>query len=128
MKIALANNVLYNASVTLSKAAVLLLYRRIFTVDRSLLLWTRAVGGLLIGYFLSAECGLIFAYSPVEAQWKIWLPHTSINNKMFWLAMGIINIVLDVVILCLPQARVWKLHLSTNRKILVSLVFMLGGL
>ena len=97
-------------------------------MDRSLLLLTRVVGALLVGYFLAAEFGLVFAYSPVEAQWKIWLPHTSINNKMFWLAMAIINILLDVIILCLPQARVWQLHLSTYRKALISVVFMLGGL
>lgn len=86
------------------------------------------VGGLLASYFLTAACGLIFAYKPVVSQWKLWLPHTSINNKMFWLAMAIINILLDVVILCLPQARIWKLHLSRKRRILVSLLFMLGGL
>lgn len=127
LQIALANNVIYNASISLSKASVLLLYCRIFTVDRSLLFSTRVVGGFLVGYFLSAACGLIFAYSPVEAQWKVWLPHTSINDKMFWLSMAIINILLDVIILCLPQARVWKLHLSTTRKVLLSLVFMLGA-
>ena len=127
-KIVLANNVLYNASVTLSKASVLLLYCRIFTVDRSLLIWTRVVGGIVMGYFLAAEFGLVFAYSPVEAQWKVWIPHTSINNKKFWLAMAIVNILLDVIILCLPQARVWRLHLSIHRKVLVSMVFMLGGL
>ena len=81
-----------------------------------------------MGYFFAAEFGLVFAYSPVEAQWKIWIPHTTMNNKNFWLAMAIINILLDVIILCLPQAGVWRLHQSTYRKVLVSLVFMLGGL
>lgn len=92
----------------------MLFYCRIFTIDRSLRLWTRVVGGLLLGYFLAAEFGLIFRYSPVQAQWEVWLPSTSINDKAFWLSMGIANILLDLIILCLPQARVWKLHLSTQ--------------
>ncbi|KAI2628870.1 hypothetical protein GGR54DRAFT_367815 [Hypoxylon sp. NC1633] len=34
---------------------------------------------------------------------------------------------LDIVILAIPQARVWKLILSVKRRILVSLVFLLGA-
>ena len=81
-----------------------------------------------MGYLLCAEFGLIFAYKPVEDQWKIWLPHTSINDNIFWLVMAIVNLLLDVIILCLPQARVWKLHMSTSRRFLISALFLLGGL
>jgi len=125
--LALANNCIYNASITLSKLSVLLLYRRIFAIP-SFITWTWVVGGLLFGYFVAAECGLIFAYNPIQAQWKIWLPHTNINTKSFWLAMAIINILLDVIVLAMPQAQVWKLHQSLRRKIVISLIFLLGGL
>lgn len=127
-QIALANNIIYNASITLSKASVLFFYHRIFGVDRTQKLQLRIVSLLLIGYFLSALFGLIFADSPVEAQWNITLPHTSIHNKAFWCSMAVINMCLDLIILAIPQTRVWRLQLSAKRKILLSLVFLLGAL
>ncbi|TVY30661.1 hypothetical protein LHYA1_G001155 [Lachnellula hyalina] len=127
LQIALANNVIYNCSITSSKVSILLFYRRVFAIP-AFQLATKIVGALVFGYFVSAVCGLIFAYNPIQSQWKFWLPHTTIDNKTFWLAMGIINIFLDVVILCLPQTRVWKLQMTRYRKLLLSLLFLMGGL
>lgn len=41
--------------------------------------------------------------------------------------MGIIYLVLDVIILAILQAWVWKLQITVKRRIGVSLVFLLGG-
>ncbi|KAF7442273.1 hypothetical protein A1F97_04541 [Pyrenophora tritici-repentis] len=128
LKIALANNVIYNASITLSKASVLLFYRRMFSVDRRLAISVNITAFILVGYFFAAAGGLIFSNNPIVGQWNLAVPSTSINNRAFWLAMAIVNISLDVIILALPQARVWTLQLSRTRKILISLVFLLGGL
>ncbi|KAH7400553.1 serine hydrolase-domain-containing protein [Phaeosphaeria sp. MPI-PUGE-AT-0046c] len=128
LKIALANNVIYNASITMSKASVLLFYRRIFYVDRWLALSINITAFVLVGYFFAAAGGLIFSNKPIVGQWDLAVPSKSINNRAFWLAMAIVNISLDVIILALPQARVWRLQLSRTRRILVSLVFLLGGL
>ncbi|KAL4815061.1 hypothetical protein BDW67DRAFT_176582 [Aspergillus spinulosporus] len=126
-KIVLANNCLYNTTVSLAKISILLFYRRIFTTSKTFLAATWVMGGLVLGYWLSCIFGLIFAYNPVQAQWKSWLPHTSINNQAFWMAMGIINIVYDITILCMPQPLVWSLQMTRRRKILLSGVFALGG-
>lgn len=128
LQIALANNIIYNASITLSKASVLFLYYRIFGIDCVFRTQLYTVGVLLLGYFLAAFFGLIFATNPVRAQWNLTIPHTSIHNKAFWCSMGVINMVLDLIILAIPQARVWCLKLSFRRRILVSLVFLLGAL
>lgn len=112
----------------MSKVSVLLFYKRIFSIDRKFRVSLGITVFLIVAYFLSAAAGLIFATNPVNAQWKYWLPHTSISDKPFWLAMAVINISLDVVILAIPQTKVWKLQLSTRKKALVSLVFLLGAL
>ncbi|KAI5921200.1 hypothetical protein F4810DRAFT_679744 [Camillea tinctor] len=126
LKIDLGLNILYNASVTSAKISILLFYRRMFPIQSSIRLWMRIMGGIVIAYFLAAVLGLVFSYNPVEAQWKFWLPHTNINIVAFWLTMGVINALIDVTILAIPQSRVWKLQMDTRRKILVSLVFLLG--
>ncbi|PHH89733.1 hypothetical protein CDD83_5405 [Cordyceps sp. RAO-2017] len=127
MKIALANNIIYNASISFSKASVIYFYYRIFGTYRALRLQLRIVSGLVALNFLAAVLGLVFATSPVRAQWDILVPHTTIHNKAFWSSMAIINISLDIVILAIPQARVWRLTLSFRRRVLVSLVFLLGA-
>lgn len=124
----LAEETLYNASVALSKASLLFFYSRIFSVDKTLLLIFRIVGFIVFGYCMAADFGLIFAKHPVEAQWNVTQPHTSINDMAFWISMAVINICLDITILAIPQIKVRKLHMSRRRRMAVQGVFLLGAL
>ncbi|KAI9040230.1 uncharacterized protein KD926_008431 [Aspergillus affinis] len=127
MQLVLSYNMMYTASVTLSKVSILLFYQRIFQIRKPFRIASWVVGFLVFGFFMSNEFGLIFSFSPVEAQWKVWLPYTTIQIKQFWLATGIINVVLDFIILCLPQPLVWKLKMGWKQRVLLSGVFCLGG-
>ncbi|KAI0817143.1 hypothetical protein GGR55DRAFT_672985 [Xylaria sp. FL0064] len=69
-QLSLAVTVVYNISLVFSKASVLFLYERIFSVERRLCIWIQVMKGLLVAYLLSASFGLIFSTNPVEAQWK----------------------------------------------------------
>lgn len=91
-------------------------------------MWIQIMLVLVLAYFLSSAAGLIFATNPVEAQWKYWLPHTTIHTKVFYLMLGIINFLLDFVILCIPQFRVWKLQQPRYKRLLLSLIFLVGSL
>lgn len=84
--------------------------------------------GLVTIYWIGSELSLIFRkdLNPFQAQWKTWFPVCGGEDGIFWKTMGIINILLDFTILCLPQPLVWKLHLDTKRKIHVSVVLCLG--
>lgn len=117
---------MYVGSVTLAKVSILLFYQRIFQIRKPFRIASWAVGFLVFGFFVSNEFGLIFSFSPVEAQWKVWMPFTTIKIVEFWVAEGIINIVLDFIVLCLPQPLVWKLKMSWKQKVLLSGVFCLG--
>lgn len=128
LKIALACNVLYNVSVAFSKASILFFYRRIFSIDGQFLLFMRFMGVLIVGNCLAAAFGLIFADNPVQAQWNVGMPYTTFNDRTFWTIMAVVNIVLDVMILGVAQFKVWKLRMSARRKLLISLVFLLGAL
>jgi len=56
------------------------------------------------------------------------MKYTTFNDRAFWTTMAVINIVLDVMILGIAQFKVWKLRMSARRKLLISLVFLLGAL
>jgi len=125
----LANALIYCGSTTFAKFSVLHFYGRIFSVDQRLRIVMKVVYGLTLSYLIIAVFGMVFSTNPIEAQWKFWMPkNSSINTFDFYLALAIMNIILDALILAIPQAMVWKLQMSTRRKILVSLVFMLGAL
>ncbi|KAL4935725.1 hypothetical protein BDV06DRAFT_228558 [Aspergillus oleicola] len=126
-KLILANNIIYTMSVSLAKISVLLFYRRIFAPSKPFLQATVAMGALVIGYWVAAIFGLIFAYSPIEAQFEPWLPNKSINTEALWMSTGIINMLLDISILLMPQPLVWRLQMSCRRKTLLSIVFSLGS-
>lgn len=119
---------MYVGSVTLAKVSILLFYQRIFQVRKPFRIASWAIGSLVFCFFVSYEFGLLFSFSPVEAQWKVWMPYTTIHIVKFWLATGSINIVLDFTLLCLPQPLVWKLKMSWEQRMLLSGVFCLGGL
>ncbi len=45
----------------------------------------------------------------------------------FFMITGAINMVTEIVVLCLPLPVVWNLNMSKNRKIGLSFAFALGG-
>jgi hypothetical protein len=111
----------------------LLFFRRIFSVKRTFNVAVWVVFGLVAIYWIGSELTLIFKKSlnPIIAQSRSWLPIVEFmegEDGKFWMAMGVINIVLDFIILCLPQPLVWKLRMDTKRKIRVSVVLCLGVL
>lgn len=128
LQLGLAAETLYNPSIALSKISALLFYRRIFSADGQFLIFMRIMIFLIVAQFLSSVIGLIFSYNPIEAQWIVEMPHTTINTKAFYITTAVINILLDIAILGIAQVKVWQLHLDTKRKVLLSLVFLLGAL
>lgn len=94
------------------KLSLLLLYLRIFAPDR--------VTRYLI-YFGMAGCIVIYTilmFLPIFASIFVVVK----SNK----ALGVMNVISDVYILCVPTAAISKLQLSKKRKIGVMLVYIAG--
>ncbi|KAI1325108.1 hypothetical protein F5Y16DRAFT_423327 [Xylariaceae sp. FL0255] len=107
------------------KFSILLLYHRIFPEKRFrqvlLCLAALVLSWSLTGFFTS-----IFNCYPIEAAWDTSIKGFCINYAETTLIMGILNIMIDFVLLLTPMPLVWKLHMTTQRKILVSGVFVIG--
>ncbi|TGJ83274.1 hypothetical protein E0Z10_g5482 [Xylaria hypoxylon] len=82
------------------------------------LIWSNAVF-YFIGTFVDA-----FQCSPREVAIK------ECNNEVerYIMASGIVNVISDLAITCLPHWVVWKLNMSTKQKRGVSLLFTIGFL
>ena len=89
---------------------------------------TEVVGALVFLWMIGVLLVDIFGCTPVRSFWKIQERKHCVNTKDFYYGVAITNIITDFMILCLPGPMIWRLHLSIQRKISLTVVFMLGGL
>ncbi|MCJ1245437.1 hypothetical protein MMC30_002641 [Trapelia coarctata] len=65
--------------------------------------------------------------APVSSFWT-GEPGTCVWYSTFWFVMMLVELLLDIVILILPVREIINLQLSMKNKLLLSVIFMLGGL
>ena len=81
-------NVVGNYSISILNVVALPFYHHTFSAP-AFSIRTQVVGA--VGLDTPVPRYIILAKKPIEFQWKFWLLHTTINNAVFWLAIGIIK-------------------------------------
>lgn len=108
--------------------SVLFLYRRLFERSqfRLVSLLLIIVSGL---WWAAGTLVEIFNISPIPSYWNPNIPgRFLINYDDFWLSAMVTELVIEVIILGLPFSQIVTLQLCRRRKILLSVIFLLGGL
>ncbi|KAI1191332.1 hypothetical protein F5B17DRAFT_426740 [Nemania serpens] len=112
------------------RAAIILDWVRIFVPagTRNALFWTSHV---LLCVVITFYIALIFAENlsciPREKIWNPLVPGgRCISQQALITAASSINLVADLTILVLPQMVIWKLHMSTSKKIGLSIIFAIA--
>lgn len=122
---------LYGATMLVLKPAILLSWCHIFAANnpRGYFFWICIVVSVInvLNFFLgivieSTSC------TPQAAWWDKTVPGKCLDTEILALTTAIINLVLDVVILILPQRTIWKLQMSLKKRLSVSIVFIVGAL
>lgn len=121
---------IYAAAVATTKLSILLFYGRIFKYDGR---WWQIV--LAISFFLTLSIPLIIwitmanACKPVSFFWNqfIGAEGKCIDINAFFLALGIMNMLVDVVVLVVPIPRILALNMTARKKWGVSGILLLGG-
>ncbi|OTA95111.1 hypothetical protein M434DRAFT_29146 [Hypoxylon sp. CO27-5] len=111
-----------------TKLGILSMYYRIFAASTSFRYLIFIAGGLVIGWWVGCTIANLTDCIPIKANWikSAELQHC-FNFNIFWMASGVCEIFLDVLILTLPIAAVVRMRLSLRQKVLVSGIFLLGG-
>ncbi|KAM3076677.1 hypothetical protein ACMFMG_007482 [Clarireedia jacksonii] len=126
LKISFIIAILYFTVVTAIKTSILLMYRRIFTV--SLGRAYPVLMSIIVMWWLSGTVATIVSCIPVS---RLWIGPSAggycFNFNIFWMAMGVVEILVDSCILILPVRIVLGLHMSNDHKIMVSGIFLLGS-
>ena len=114
-------------SIFCIKISVLTFYRRLFFITKwyqhaslALMIFTGAwLISTIVAFGLSAQ--------PFDAYWNIFKPAKRFNFPLFYLLIGVIDTIIDVLIVALPVRVAFHLHLPLRAKIGVAGIFGLGA-
>ncbi|PNY18832.1 Uncharacterized protein TCAP_07485 [Tolypocladium capitatum] len=128
LQTALAASIIYAISITFSKLSLLAFYLRVFPNQAS---FRRAVFALVgavcadtVAYILVA----VFRCRPVAAAWNLpMMPGQCIENLAPMMVLSVADIIIDVVILCLPIPVMVSLSIQPRQKVMLTLLLATGG-
>lgn len=83
-----------------------------------------------MAWLIAATFADVFQCTPFNAAFQSELICTShcIDLQSFYLSLSAANFVLDIIILAVPLAMVWRLQLTQRQRLQVSAILLLGGL
>ncbi|KAL9614937.1 MAG: hypothetical protein Q9167_000579 [Letrouitia subvulpina] len=124
----MATMITYATTITCVKISLLLLYRRVFSVSRFRHM-AALMGVLCVAWYFAALFADIFQCRPFSAAFEIQNLFTvkCIDEQAFYRGIITSNVVLDVLVLAIPIAMVWRLQLKKSQKVSLSCIFLLGG-
>lgn len=120
---------LYASSCTWTRISILFFYRRIFSPLEIYLKMALAVAGFLtISYPIVIWVTMSTACKPVSHFWTQFsgTEGKCIDVNKFFLALGIINMINDIIILVIPFPRIIQLQMSTRKKIAICAIMAVG--
>jgi len=125
-KIHLASELVYDTSITLVRMSVVLFYYRIFGRNRSFKISLWITAGVLVAWWIALNVLAVLRCSPVARQWDYNIPGHCYSLFGTFLGVTIPNAFVDVLILLLPIPMLWKLQISTMKKLALIANFVLG--
>ncbi|KAJ5198704.1 uncharacterized protein N7498_007821 [Penicillium cinerascens] len=132
LRITLANWILlkfWPSAQVFVKVSVVLFLRRLFGLNKRFRHAATTVIIFVVAWGLTAIIGNTLQCWPVQYFWiKRIEGHCMSGQNTFFLVIGSLSVVEDVVILCLPLPIVWRLHNPTREKIEITLLFSMGCL
>ena len=106
------------------------MYNRLFSVDTAFRRQLVVSSIVVLGWWIGCTVATLASCIPLKWSWinGIVNPGHCFDYNIFWMASGVCEVLIDVLILTLPIRAVHRLQLSKKRKATVSFIFLLGGL
>ena len=116
----------YTTSLAAVKISVLLFYGRVFRSSTAFkfALWTTAF--LVVAWWMAIDVFNVIQCQPVSKSWYRDSPGTCVELRTVLLSTATPNVVTDTLLLVLPLPTLWRLPIATSRRMMLSVVFMLG--
>lgn len=124
-----ASQIVYASAILTAKLSILALYWRLFPT-KFMKRGCVVLAVLTLMWWLAGVLVDIFQCTPVRKAFDIDITSVEgdcISQTGYCLGMIIPNILMDVIILCLPTFEVSKLHLPRSQRAALASVFLLGA-
>lgn len=121
------SGIFYFPAVFCVNISILCLYRRLFDT-RKFRCISLAMIIFNVCWFIPSFLGEVLVCLPVQSIWNPLIHGSCIWYSTFWLVVLVVELVIDVILVVLPLREIAKLKLSTRNKVMLSVVFALGGL
>lgn len=95
-----------------AKISILVLYLRLFKVNRLFRYVDFGFMALVVCYCTSLILAILFGCRPLARSWDSSIPGTCINIANVDITIGGFNIFTDTAILILPIPLIWKLQIT----------------
>lgn len=123
---------MYGCIIFAIKAAILLQYITIFSsAARGLFFWV-CHSLIWVNFVFYAICFFleIFSCNPIAKAWDpfIMTGTCPVDVLVLNIAASAVNVASDFIILLLPQALIWRLKMSSQRRLGVSIIFAAASL
>lgn len=110
------------------RLAILLLYIEIFPGNKKFRWCAIGVGGLVFLYWVSAVLFITLLCRPIAYNWNRGIPGSCGDVRKIQYASAGFNMVIDLLVVLLPLPVVWRLQMSSRKKMGVSASFAIGVL
>ncbi len=121
----LAFPIIWNFTICFSKLSVLFMYTTVIPI-RKMVLMCRAAGLLIILWNTGGVLGALLLCRPIALNWDKTIEGTCGDNRLFYIWLGGINVVVEAVILLLPMPFIFRLQMKTFKKLVVVGLFSVG--
>lgn len=118
-----AGNLIYNTTVLSIKLSVVLLYHRLFSIDRKA---NRILNGFMVFltcFYVAQICVSIAVVSECDS---IPQPTLCVDLWKNTVVQSCVNVLTDFAVLAYPIVKVSRLQMTLRRKFRVSAVFAIG--
>jgi len=125
LKSLLAVILIHLTVLAIIKVSILLFYKRIF-VNRGFAIIANSTIGFVVCWWISFFVGAFFVTTPISEFWSNPVVKDNYDWAAFIIALGALDIAVDLFILCLPIPVIKTLHMQTRRKVQLLGIFWLG--
>ena len=108
---------IYLGAVACAKVSILLLYIRLFGVNRPFRYTCYALTALVVGYCTAMILANIFQCRPIYAGWNFFAPGRCASLQDITITTGALNILSDFAIVVAPIPVVLKLQLRPAKMV-----------
>jgi hypothetical protein len=119
---------LWNAAICFSKLSVLFMYTSLIPVQR-LIIPAGILGLLTVLWNLGSFIAGLTLCQPIARNWDMTITDGFCGDQvMYYMWLGIINVVTDIVMLLLPLPFLYNLNLKLRKKVVLLGMFSIGFL